>query len=579
MPKEEFTPKPRSAAEAPKFQEISPELLALVGGESPEVIEIAIAILKQEIKDAPVVGRSLAAIRGKELVIPITTATQKAHVLEALLALNIFPWEEDGVIVIDHHLDMQKLSLAGVTDESLPQNPALVLPENSPEVTFPLTRFDSLSEHIKTQNEARKNLPNDVRGTPPSQPNMPKVKTEGEVDSDTEPDIDVELKRLIDRFDQGLIDETDAEFQKSVGVFPTLTLFPRQYVWQKRQPREIRTGRVIDKEERNELYVLAKEGDRDAITKLTRMHVGLVIEAVVRMKEKFGGDPDDLFQEGMMGLVHSMENYDVQGAASFGTYAMYGIESRMQRYQYRYRHQINRPDHLRAQQRAYQKVAKTEEITAAELPTAAQEVLSKGEYVGGMSMGRERLERFYFLNTVFDPIGDEYGDNLIDANGRAEDAYSENMFGGEIFPDIFYRELEEALTPLLLTLTPREERVLRLRFGLSEPNNAIAQQLFERDLDKEHQTSSSDLDGLTLEETGILFDVSKERIRQIEAKALRKLKHPSRSNQIRPFVKLLSADPWRPYDYNKGKSRHELIADLKREIDRLKNTRIEDNNM
>ncbi|MDB5195349.1 MAG: polymerase sigma factor RpoD [Parcubacteria group bacterium] len=553
---EGYKPGSSNKAETNEAAQVSPELLSLLGSEDSQAIGQALATLRKEIDEAPIVGRSLTAIRGKELVIPITTVPQKQRVLEALYELGIFPWEEEGMLIVDHHRDMAKLQLTGLTNET-PLVEEAVLPQNLETLTFPLERHDTLSEHLKNREEVIRNLPNEERGTPPSRPRMRERDVK---DEEMEPGLDTELQDLINRFDQGLIDETDEEFQRKVGVFPTLTLFPRQYIWQKGNPIEKRTGKIITRKERDTMYALAKEGDISALNTLTRMHTGLVIDAVVRAKEKFGGDADDLFQEGMMGMVRSIQLYEQDGKAQFSTYAMYGIEQRIRRFAYQHRFPIVRPVHLKENQRKFRKVSSVEDATASDLPSRVRERLADTFKEGNTTAGYDRLERMYFLNALFDPISDNEN-NVIDAKGRAQDAFLQNMIDGDIPPATFHRELEEYVKTILLTLSPREERILRLRFGIGD--------------DQENGS------GLTLEEIGEKFSVTGSRIREIEAKALRKLKHPSRSRKLRWFIDSAADEPYRYEEWSTRRARWDKERRIRDEnmahIEKMKKSRLPDN--
>lgn len=201
----------------------------------------------------------------------------------------------------------------------------------------------------------------------------------------------------------------------------------------------------------------------------------------------------DLVQEGNMGLLRAIDRFDPSRGNRFSTYAVWWIRQSMTRAIADQARIIRVPVHMMETVRQVDRARR-------ELEAGGQREVTAGDLAEKLFMPLERVTRV--LRIVPDPVS-------LEVAPRAD---IEDRGVASPFDAIAASGLREITTRALSSLTPREERVLRLRFGIG--------------LDSDH----------TLEEVGQQFDITRERIRQIEAKALQKLKHPGRSRLLRSFL-------------------------------------------
>ena len=265
--------------------------------------------------------------------------------------------------------------------------------------------------------------------------------------------------------------------------------------------KEIGRGELLSHDEE---IVLAKKillGDEEAKKKLAAANLRLVVSIAKRYVGR-GMLFLDLIQEGNMGLIKAVEKFDYTKGFKFSTYATWWIRQAITRAIADQARTIRIPVHM---VETINKLTRVQRQLIQELgrEPSAEEVAEK---MDGMTPEKVREIQKISLEPVSleTPIGEEddshLGDFIEDEGVMSPDDYAANEL------------LKDELNEVLLELTDREEKVLRLRFGLDDGRTR------------------------TLEEVGKEFNVTRERIRQIEAKALRKLKHPSRSKRLKDFL-------------------------------------------
>ena len=260
--------------------------------------------------------------------------------------------------------------------------------------------------------------------------------------------------------------------------------------------KEIGRVDLLTHEQEIELAKRILEGDEQAKKELAAANLRLVVSIAKRYVGR-GMLFLDLIQEGNMGLIKSVEKFDYTKGFKFSTYATWWIRQAITRAIADQARTIRIPVHM---VETINKLTRIQRQLVQELgrePTA-EEIAEK---MDGMTPAKVREIQKISLET---PIGEEddshLGDFIEDEGAMSPDDYASNEL------------LKDELNEVLLELTDREEKVLRLRFGLDDGRTR------------------------TLEEVGKEFNVTRERIRQIEAKALRKLKHPSRSKRLKDFL-------------------------------------------
>ena len=264
--------------------------------------------------------------------------------------------------------------------------------------------------------------------------------------------------------------------------------------------KEIGRIKLLTPEEEQEIAKKMAEGDEDARKRMSEANLRLVVSIAKRYVGR-GMQLLDLIQEGNLGLMKAVEKFDYTKGYKFSTYATWWIRQSITRAIADQARTIRIPVHmvetinrvLRTSHSMVQKLGR--EPTTKEIADELHIEESKVEEVLKIAQEPVSLET---------PIGEEEDSHLGD--------FIQDDEASQPSEEASYTLLREQLEEVLSTLTTREEQVLRMRFGLTDG--------------KPH----------TLEEVGKQFDVTRERIRQIESKALRKLRHPSRSKKLRDFL-------------------------------------------
>lgn len=264
--------------------------------------------------------------------------------------------------------------------------------------------------------------------------------------------------------------------------------------------KEIGKIPLLTPEEEIELAIKMAEGDEDAKRRMSEANLRLVVSIAKRYVGR-GMLFLDLIQEGNLGLIKAVEKFDYTKGYKFSTYATWWIRQAITRAIADQARTIRIPVHM------VETINKVIRVSRQLLQELGHDP-SPEEIAEEMGMPVEKVRDI--LKIAQEPV------SLETPIGEEEDSHL-----GDFIPDEDASEpseaasftlLKEQLMTVLSTLTPREEKVLRLRFGIEDGRTR------------------------TLEEVGKEFNVTRERIRQIEAKALRKLRHPSRSKKLRDFL-------------------------------------------
>ena len=264
--------------------------------------------------------------------------------------------------------------------------------------------------------------------------------------------------------------------------------------------KEIGKVPLLDPTEEIELAKRMAEGDQEAKKRLSEANLRLVVSIAKRYVGR-GMLFLDLIQEGNLGLIKAVEKFNYTKGYKFSTYATWWIRQAITRAIADQARTIRIPVHM------VETINKLIRVSRQLLQELGREPTPE-EISKELNMSPEKVREI--MKIAQEPV------SLETPIGEEEDSHL-----GDFIPDddapapsesASYVLLKEQLLEVLSTLTPREEKVLKLRFGLEDGR------------------------ARTLEEVGKRFDVTRERIRQIEAKALRKLRHPSRSKKLKDYL-------------------------------------------
>ena len=315
----------------------------------------------------------------------------------------------------------------------------------------------------------------------------------------------VDPNTLVDSFN---IDDPVRMYLKEIGKVPLLTadqeveLATTMSAGREAEERVARAeadGEVLSDEELAQLKKQIKAGEK-AKQSLAEANLRLVVSIAKRYVGR-GMLFLDLIQEGNLGLIKAVEKFDYTKGYKFSTYATWWIRQAITRAIADQARTIRIPVHM------VETINKVMRVSRQLLQELGHDPTSE-EIAREMGMSVDKVREI--LKIAQEPV------SLETPIGEEEDSHL-----GDFIPDddapapseaASYTLLKEQLISVLSTLTPREERVLKLRFGLEDGR------------------------ARTLEEVGKEFNVTRERIRQIEAKALRKLRHPSRSKRLKDFM-------------------------------------------
>jgi len=264
--------------------------------------------------------------------------------------------------------------------------------------------------------------------------------------------------------------------------------------------KEIGKVPLLSPDEEVDLAKRMNDGDAEARRKLTEANLRLVVSIAKRYVGR-GMLFLDLIQEGNLGLIKAVEKFDYEKGFKFSTYATWWIRQAITRAIADQARTIRIPVHM------VETINKLIRVSRQLLQELGRDPIPE-EIAEEMGLSEDKVREI--MKIAQEPV------SLETPIGEEEDSHL-----GDFIPDddapapaeaAAFTLLKEQLMEVLDTLTPREEKVLRLRFGLDDGR------------------------ARTLEEVGKEFNVTRERIRQIEAKALRKLRHPSRSKKLKDYL-------------------------------------------
>ncbi len=283
--------------------------------------------------------------------------------------------------------------------------------------------------------------------------------------------------------------------------FADITMFPNVDDPVKMYLKDIGKVPLLSMEEEKEYAQRAMQGDEYAKSMLCESNLRLVVSVAKRYVGKTSMSFLDLIQEGNLGLLKAVEKFDYTKGFKFSTYATWWIRQAITRAMADQSRTIRIPVHMVETINKYVKVTRMLMQKFGREPTIEEIAAEMGLSVAKVLEIKRTSQDPISLET---PMGEEDDGKMADI---IEDETSQSPM-----ESASQSLLREQLLAVIDTLTPREQEVIRQRYGLMDGKQK------------------------TLEEVGKEFSVTRERIRQIEAKALRKLKHPNRSKRLADFV-------------------------------------------
>ena len=292
-------------------------------------------------------------------------------------------------------------------------------------------------------------------------------------------------------------EEEDKKYNEELELFNDPKNFPDTI---KLYLKEIGRYPLLNAQEEKELGILMKNGDVEAKKKLINCNLRLVI-SIAKHYTNRNIPLSDLIQEGNLGLMKAVDKFDVDKGFKFSTYATWWIRQGIARSIADQSRTIRIPVHM------YESINKMLRVETMLSEKYGSDVTNQ-QIADEMGIPVEKVLDLKRVSEVpvslYTPLGEEEDSVLMDFVPDLESGVEDSVVNSGLHDDIM-----QALS----VLSEREKQVLMLRFGI----------------DTDHP--------MTLEEIGVVFNVTRERIRQIEAKALRKLRHPQRAAKLRSYIK------------------------------------------